>query len=335
MKIFDRKFAFSISLADLNSDEKDVTHSMLTIEDRLFCFSEKSIKEILSVESIDTDKDLPSTIHNFQNMYNIGTSNSFVARTIIQSNKILHSLILREGLDKGKILKQIWICSKLLFSCENSFNKIFTQVNELMNKCDEIITKHKENIFIPPLPQYLDLEQHVVSFLGYAKLFLEESHKLFCIFYDAPDFGTKFKSYRTWIKNFKPDCKELVKVLEKNKEWIQLIIWYKNALDANHIQPNFRVTIENFKKQKGYKFSNPSWRYDFSAKNNGALQETASDIITDMDIHLTSLLIFFEEIFLLCIQDNWDDRFKYKLFRHPEEKINKKCPLLYFVSLQK
>ena len=69
------------------------------------------------------------------------------------------------------------------------------------------------------------------------------------------------------------------------------------------------------------------------SKNGGKLQETASDIINDINIHLTNLLTFFEEIFLLCIKDNWDNSFKFELFRYPEEKINQKCPSLYFVSL--
>jgi len=334
IKKFDRNSAFSINLADPGANEKGPIHSMITIEDRLFCFSEKSIKEILTAEKIDPENESPDTRHSFQTIYNIGTSNSFVARTIIQSNEILNSLILKEGIDKQQILKQVWICSKLLFTCEESFHRIFTQTSELMHQCDDLISNHKEKTFIPQLPQVVDFEQHVVSFLGHAKRCLEASHKLFCIFYNSPDFAANFKSYRDWITKNKPDCKELIRILEQDKNWIQLIAWYRNALDANHSQPKFRVTIENFKLHNGNKFSNPSWRYDFRAKKNGDLQEVASDIITDMDIHLTNLLTFFEEIFLLCIQDNWDDRFKFRLFKHPEDKINKKCPLLYFVSLK-
>ena len=332
-KTFDRKSAFSINLSDPNSNDKDAIHSMIAIEDRLYCFSEKSIKEILPAETIDPDNEYPDTRHSFQTIYNIGTKNSFVARTIIQSNEILNSLILRDGLDKQQILNHIWVCSKMLFSCEDSFHNIFSQTNKLMYKCEEIITKHKEKSFIPQLPQIEGLEQHVVSFLGHTKRFLEASHKLFCIFYGSPDFEANFKSYRDWMKKNKPECKELITVLEQDKKWIQMLAWYRNALDANHSQPKFRVKIENFKLHKGNKFSNPSWRYDFRAKRDGALQKTASDIITDMDIHLNNLLTFFEETFLLCIKDNWKKRFKFELFRYPEEKIDKKCPSLYSVSL--
>ena len=334
MKKFDRNSAFSISLSDPNSKDKDVSHSMIVIKDRLYCFSERSIKEILTAETLDPDNKHPDTRHSFQTIFNIGTSNSFVARTIIQSNEILNSVILKHGLDKQKILNQIWICSKLFFNCEESFQNIFSQTNDLMYKCDELITKHKEGSFISQLPQVENLEQSVVAFLGHAKRFLETSHKLFCIFYNSPDFEANFKSYRDWLKKNKPDCEELLSVLEQDKKWIQLLAWYRNALDVNHSKPKFNVTINNFKLQKGNKFSNPSWKYDFRAKRSEDIQEVASDIITDMDIHMTNLLTFFEEIFLLCIKDNWDNRFKFEVFKHSDDKIDKKCPLLYFASIK-
>jgi len=332
-KKFDRNSAFSMNLSDPNSSEKDATYCMIALDDRLICFSEKSIKEILTAETIDPDNEFPETRHSYQSLYNIGTNNSFVARTIIQAHDILDSVFLREGLETQKILDHVWTCSKLLLNCEESCHKIFNQTTELIHQCDSIISRHKESTFIPQLPQVEDLEQHVVSFLGYAKRFLEDSHKLFCIFFDSPNFESNFKSYRDWIRKNQPDSENLIKFLEQDKDWIQLIAWSRNALDANHSKPQFKVTIENFKIHKGNKFSSPTWRYDFREKN-GDLQNAPSDIVTDMNIHMTNMLTFFEEMFLLCIKDNWNNNFNFQLYKHPDEKINKKCPTLYFVSLK-
>lgn len=334
MKKFDRNSSFSINLADPNSNKPDAIYSTIILNDGLFCFCEKSIKEILTAETIDPENKFPDTRHSYKICYNIGTDNSFVARTIIQSYEILNSLVLREGLNRQLILNHIWICSELLFKCEESHHKIFKQTTELMQECDTLINKHKENTFIPQLPQVEDLEQHVVSFLGYAKRFLEATHRLLCIFYGSPDFTSNFKSYRDWMaKNNHND--ELIRILEQDKDWIKLIAWSRNALDANHSKPEFKVTIENFKLHKGNKFSSPSWHYDFRDKDKKYLQKEASDIIVDMDIYLTNMLTFFEEIFLLCIMESWDSRFNFKLFKYPVDKINKRCPSLYFVSLDR
>jgi hypothetical protein len=41
------------------------------------------------------------------------------------------------------------------------------------------------------------------------------------------------------------------------------------------------LQIENFKLNPGNKFSTPGWRFDFSAKKEGATQKDYSDISSD------------------------------------------------------
>ena len=333
MNKFNRDSAFSMSLSGKNPSETDAINSMIALDGRFFCFSEKSIKEILPADKIDPKNECPNTRHSYQAVYDIGTCNSFVARTIIQSNEVLKPLVLRKGLDKQLILNHIWTCSKLLFNCENSYYKIATQTTGLMHECDSLINNHKDGAFIPQLPQVEDLEQHVVSFLGFAKRFLEETHGFLCIFYDSPEYGANFNNYRNWMAKNRPDSDKLIGTLEQDKDWVKLIAWQRNALDANHSKPKFKVDIENFKLHKGNKLSNPSWRYDFRGKKNGCLQKEASDIVIDMGTYLKNMLTFFEEIFILCVMDNWDNDFNFKILRLPEDKVNKRCPLIYIISL--
>lgn len=330
---FDRSDAISMNLVNPNSDRKDAIQSMMNLDDKLICFSEKSITEVLTAETIDPKNENPETRHTYRTIYQIGTDNSFVARTIIQSKEIVDTVLLRKGLEKQKVLNHVWACSKLLFNCEESYYKIFTRTTGLMPECDAIISKHKKSCYIPQLPQLEDLEQHVVAFLGNAKRFLETSHGLINIFYDSPYFDSNFKSYREWMAKNKPDHENIRRLLEQDKDWIQFISWSRNALDVNHSQPQFKVVIENFKLNKGNRFTSPSWRYDFTAKNGG-VQNKPSDIIMDMNIYMNNMLTFFEEVFMLCIQDNWDVRYNFQIYKRTENEINKKCPSVYFVSLE-
>ena len=87
-----------MNLANPNSAEKNAVQSMMSLEGKLFCFSGKSISEILPAEAIDPENEKPETRHSYRVIYQIGTENSSVARTIIQAKKILDSVILREGL---------------------------------------------------------------------------------------------------------------------------------------------------------------------------------------------------------------------------------------------
>lgn len=330
---FDRNAAFSMNLANPNSAEKDAVQSMMSLEGKLFCFSGKRISEILTAETIDPENEKPETRNSYRVIYQIGTENSFVARTIIQAKNILDSVILREGLEKQKILNHVWTCAKLLFKCEESYHKIFSETTELMHECNAIISQYKTGSHVPPLPQVEYLEQHVVAFLGSAKRFLEATHKLLCIFYGSPCHESNFKLYREWMANNKPNQKEIRHLLEQDKDWIQFIAWSRNALDVNHSKPQFKVTIENFKFHKGNKFTNPCWSHDFREKT-GEIKSEPSDIIIDMNIYITNMLTFFEEVFLICIQDNWDNRYDFQLYKHTEKEVNMKCPCIYFVSLK-
>jgi hypothetical protein len=203
-----------------------------------------------------------------------------------------------------------------------------------MHECNDIINRGKTGSLIPSLPQVIDLDQRVVTFLGNGKRFLEKSHELLCIFYGSTFNDSNFQAYRDWMAKHEPNKTEIRKFLDQNKEWIKLLAWYRNALDINHSKPGFKVEIDNFKLHAGNKFTNPCWIYDFSSQKDGEAQNKPSDIIMDMDVFIKNMLTFFEELFLLCVKDNWDGRFNFEIFRYNEDSINVKCPTLYFISIK-
>ena len=330
---FNRNAAFSMKLVNPESDETDAIHCMVNLKRSLIIFLENSIAKVLPAEIVDPDNKEPDTRHSYQFIYSIGSRNSFVARTILQAKDILDSVVLNNGLNKQAILDHVWDCTRHLINCENSYYDIFSDTTKLMYECDEIVNQGKVASHVSSLPQVKNLDQRVVSFLGNGKRFMEKSHKLLCIFYGCTFNDSNFQAYRNWIAKNKPSKTEIITFLEQNKDWIKLSAWYRNALDINHSKPGFKVVIENFKLHAGNKFTNPCWQYDFSDKNGGA-QNEPSDLIRDMDVFITNMLTFFEELFLLCVKDNWDVRFNFEIYRHKEESINVKCPALYFISLK-
>jgi hypothetical protein len=54
-----------------------------------------------------------------------------------------------------------------------------------------------------------------------------------------------------------------------------------------------------------------------------------------MDIHLTNLLTFFEDLLLILIIDSSDNNYKFKIYKKSAEDIDEKCPSVYFVSIDK
>ncbi len=328
---FNRADAFSLNIVDSDSEEVDPIQFLMTADNSLLAFSGKSTFEVLPAEKIDPENTEPETRHSYQKIFQVGAENPLVARTIIQADSLLDSVLLRAKLEKQQILDHVWGCTKLLLACEASYNYIFSETTRLLPICDEIIEKGKRSRQISSLPQVNDLYQHVTSFLGNAKRFLEKTYELLSVFYGAPNTEANFQAYRIWMLSNAPERKEINDLIEQDKAWVRHVAWCRNALDINHSKQHFRLEIQNFKLHPGNKFSTPSWRYDFTEKGGGT-QEQFTDIIHDMDVYMSNMLTFFEELLLFCLKDNWDNKFNFALFKKRPEDMDPKCPSLYFIS---
>lgn len=319
---------------NLSENPNDRVQYLIQLKGSLYAFADNYISKILPAESIDPRNLHPETRHSNQKLYSIGCANSWVARSIIQTKQLLDSVILYPEINKQIILDHAWTCTELLLNCEAAHYKIYQNALDLMPKCDAIIEEGKKGIVIPTLPQVEDLESSVAIFLGNAKRFLEKTHEYLCLFFKAPNSESNFRAYREWLTENKPDKQGLIKLLENDKDWIKQVASLRNAHEMNHAEKAFNLEIANFKLYPGNKCSTPGWRYDFS-RERGKVQNEFSDIVTDMGIHLTNLLTFYEELLIFCLLDSSDKNYKYEIYKKLPEDINKKCPTIYFVSIKK
>jgi len=328
---FDRDGAFSI---ELGADRDDAVQQMIALNESLYVFSTKKIFRIHTADDIDPDRTAPNTRHSYQEIYPIGCSNSFVARSIIQAKQILDGVILAPGLSKSNVLDAIWEAAELLLRCENAYFQIYNETISLLATCDELIEEAKSKPSIPSLPQVAELEERVGSFLGSAKRCLEKTHALLGTFYDCPDHGPNFQAYRKWMAANRSSSEAVLTLLDGDRDWIRFIAEARNALSVNHARQNFILEVQNFKLQPGNKFSGPSWRHDLSDRG-GPVQEYWSDIIKDMDTHMHNMLTFLEEVYILCILDRCDRRlpFEFAVYRKPEDDISEECPVLYVAQV--
>jgi hypothetical protein len=324
---FDRDGAFSI---ELGTDKENAVQQMLTLNESLYVFSTKKIFRMRTADDVDPNRAEPETRHSYQELYPIGSNNSFVARSIIQANQILDGVILRPELAKPKLLDAVWEATQLLLQCENAYFRIYNDAMSLLTEVDDVVQKSKSQTAIPSLPQVGDLEERVSSFLGSAKRFLEKAHVLLRMFYESPDHGSNFRAYREWMSANRSASEKVVALLSGYQEWIRFIAESRNALAVNHARANFVMEVKNFTLEPGNKFSAPSWRYDLSERG-GPVQDFWSDIVKDMDTHLHNMLTFFEELYILCVLDNRDERlpFDFGIYRLPDDEVNAECPVLY------
>lgn len=328
---FDRDGAFSI---ELGTDRDDAVQQMIVLNKRLYVFSTKKIFRIRAADDIDPDRTAPDTRHSYQEVYPIGCSNSFVARSIIQAKQILDRVILAPELNKSSVLDAIWEAAELLLCCENAYFQIYNETISLLSTCDEVIQEAKSKPSIPSLPQVAELEERVGSFLGSAKRCIEKTHALLGTFYGCPDHGSNFQAYREWMAANHASSKAVLTLLDGDKDWIRFIAEARNALSVNHARQNFTLEVQNFRLQPGNKFSGPSWRHNLSDRG-GPVQEYWSDMIKDMDTHMHNMLTFLEDVYILCIPDRCDRRlpFDFAVYRKPEDDVREECPIMYVAQV--
>jgi hypothetical protein len=163
---FDRDGAFSI---ELGANRDDAIQQGIVLNESLYVFSTKKIFRIHTADDIDPDRMAPDTRHSYQEIYPIGCSNSFVARSIIQAKQILDRVILAPGLSKSNVLDAIWEATELLLRFKNAYFQIYNETISLLATCNELIEEAKSKPSIPSLPQVAELEERVGSFLGSAK----------------------------------------------------------------------------------------------------------------------------------------------------------------------
>lgn len=315
---------------ELGEDNENAIQQILTLNESLYVFSTKKIFQVRTADDVNPDRASPETRHSYQEIYPIGCNNLFVARSIVQAKQVLDGVILRPELAKETLLDAVWEATQFLLQCENAHFRIYNNAMSLLPEIDDAVEKSKSQTAIPSLPQVADLEERVGSFLGSAKRFLEKAHSILCVVYGSPDHGSNFNAYREWMSANQSTSEKVVDLLAEDQEWIRFIAESRNALPINHARQNFILEVRNFSLEPGNKFSAPSWRYDLSDRG-GSVQDCWSDIVKDMDTHLHNMLTFFEELYILCVLDNRDQRlpFEFGVYRIPDDEIKTECPVIY------
>ena len=330
---FNRNDPFSIEIKNPdNPEEIDPINSSVVVGDDLFVIKENSIYRILTSETIDPKNNYPDTKHSYEKIFDLGASSPYVARAIIQFEEIIKFLSFNQSKQKD-LLSHLWNANQYLLNAFDCDKSIVEEATNLLPKCDSIIEKHKNRSSIPALPQIPDLENKVRTYLNNAKLFLIESFRLLNIFYKMPFGGRKaahFDSHLEWVKKNLGEKHSITKLISQDLEWIRLISECRNAIE--HPEEGQEIKIRNISLSAGNKLSGPAWGYDLRKKLD--IQFDSVDLINDLSVFSYNMLYFFEELFLICIDENLAIHKLWMLSRIPENKINKKCPIKYTVTLK-
>ncbi len=331
--MINRNNAFSMIIQD-PEQANDISPILkfLSIGEDLIIFKTDGIYRMLTAEKIDPNATNLETKHSYEKLYSIGTSSPYVARIIIQFEKILN-LISNEESNKREIITYLWNTNKLLLDSYMLVDTIIQQINPLSLKCDKIIEANKNKSDIPSLPKIPYLENQVRTFLNNSKLLLIEIFRSLHIFFNMPMSDRKcahFDKHIKWLENTLGKEHPISNMLNHDITWIQILSESRNAIE--HPNKGQKLYIYNFKLQPGNKFSQPTWSYDLTKKLG--IKSDPTDLANDLKVYIDNIFTLFEEIILLIISDKLKEHKLLTLYKISEETIDKQCPINYQIGLK-
>lgn len=328
-----RDDAFSLQIVDPDFPENSTSIvTSLNIGEDLFLFKTDGIYKLLTADTIDPESSFSNTSHTYEKIYPIGTESEYVSRILIQFEEIVKFVNFKDT-TVSEYIQTIWESNKLLLNSLNSLVKVYSSVNELSPRCNELINRFQSEPTMPPLPKVQDLEEHVRNFFNNAKLFLIEIFRILHVFYDLPFNGRNaahFTSHLTWLEKNLNNGHQITSLIQQDMDWIRLISESRNALE--HPEEGQKVNIYNIRIMPDNKFSLPSWSYDLSKKLGKTKDKT--DLIHDFEVLLHNMLHLYEDILLIASSENFNSK-AVVLYKLNKQDISTNCPIHYRATLKK
>ncbi|PSW28450.1 hypothetical protein C9J19_11310 [Photobacterium phosphoreum] len=333
MSKFDRDNAFSMAVTDPDNPEvsSDFIES-LVIGDSFYLFKANSIFKMLTADSIDPNRSELETKHSYEKISNVGCNSDYVARVIMQAFKII-PFITHSNVEKDTILSHVWKLNGRLLDCRNIVSEIALQYQELLPKCNQIISDSRNNDFIPALPKIPELDSKVRVYLTSAKLVLNDIFKFLSLFYPIKFTDrneSHFDQHIMHLKEILGEDNNIVGLLQQDLEWIRLLSECRNAIE--HSGDGQKLIIENFSIKPGNRFSSPAWTYDLTKKLS--IKKGPNDLLNDLDVLCSNMMQLIEDLIVLVVMNKLENHSILTLFKLDEKAIKNECPVRYDITLK-
>ena len=258
---------------------------------------------------------------------NHGTSNPVFARLFLQMLELFKFTKFSEDKQK-EIQDKLYALSHALLKCYDITQNFIEEFNKELNKVKPLdpITHMYYN------PHMQNLEAFSENFLYHAKNYLRDLGLFLKFFYPSlklPEtpFSTKGKKniFNDFLELKRPD---LSTVFTEDRIWINELISKRNSVEHPDGY-NGRLKIINFQTTETQVIIPPVW---YREKNEEKLSDV-TDILQDINVWVTNLLTFSEDIIIhFCIENNFCAE-GIVICKIPKEEQDKDCPIKFKVTL--
>lgn len=302
---------------DLNEGTGGII-AMCSCDGFLEVYKQDLTYRIQTPQTIDPDRVNPHTPFVAAVTDNVGSSNSIVARVLLQGLEILNGAVFDRAIDKEAVVRELHAIKEALVACHKVAERVVSHVARVVDDGEKHGIPGDDRGSLNPFPQVPDLEADTTTLLIHAKRSIRRISQLPSIFFSIPrdsDFDHLLKRLEKVAA-----AGAMMKFVRDNAPGIRYLSELRNCQE--HPKKGRHTMIDNFKLLPDGTVAVPMWYVS---------GETPRPIAGEMRKAIEFLIMMAEamliHLVMACVMKN------FPFIIQPIEPVNPTNPMKYRISI--
>src|SRR3990167_845583 len=280
---------------------------------------------VQSPKGIDPDETNSNAPWVMTPISDVGSSNTIIARVLLQSRDILDGACFKHEVDKKEVLGHLYECKENLLACQKIYNEISQEIDNILSKTQsEGIKTQRNDRGISSFPHVQELKTKCHTFLIKANLAIQNICALASTILKLQKRDKNFDHLTITLQPIFSENTDIQKFIIANQSNIKGIIDLRNFLEHPYNKNNKTTMIENFRLTPDSKITVPIWYV--TGNDPYPIKEGMGEIVT-------YLLETAEIILIQLVMATVKKEIPYVIVRIKESEINPNAPIIYRLSL--
>jgi hypothetical protein len=307
----------------LDIEQGDRVLELMSRESGLFAVTLKKVLRLKSPDQLDPDLEHPDAPWEQSIYLPHGSTDPFVARTIIQTRKLADIFFDRTS-EKHRALMDIsWEVLSSLVSLRVIKDRLEKRIVEIATIVEGDLTAYTRGISPKPLPmvEYYDIEFR--SFVNEVRRVLSTISNLFAILADK-DFGQGyFHKALEWARKERGEHSLLAQMLSNDQRWLKL--WIDMRIAIEHPARDKFIETMNFSLEGSRTVRLPTWRFVHPDYDMARPQT----LLVALENCINNVLKFYEDLQVTLVDGHLPDSIKVELVFIDEADRDPAAPMRF------
>jgi hypothetical protein len=310
----------------LDLQDGDAIQEMISRDSGLFAITIHKIIRLRSPDQNDPDNHHPNAPWEQSIYLPHGSSDYLVARTVIQTRRILGLPNSLQSAKKSAVDDLSWEVMNSLVSLRFIRDRLFGQISKICSDVEGNLPVYTQGENPKPLPivEYFDIEFR--SFVNEVRRVLTKIGELFGVLTEKEIPAGHFHEALKWAQSVGGADSELTKMLTRDLRWIKT--WIDLRVAIEHPKADKFVETRNFALEANRTVTLPTWRfvhpdYDMARPQN---------LLDVFDACIGNLLGFYEDILIVLLGGHGPKWLQIMYRTIPEDERDPMAPVRYSIE---